>query len=442
MNAAEIIQKKRDGKILDSKEIEFFIQGLLKGDIADYQATALLMAIFFRNLNAKETLALTQTMLNSGSQYSFKSISGPKIDKHSTGGVGDKVSLILAPLGAACGLRIPMMSGRSLGHTGGTLDKLDAIPGFKHSLSRGEFEDVLQNVGCSMIGQDESIAPADKILYSLRDVTATVDCIPLIVSSILSKKVAEGTEGLVLDIKVGSGAFMKMKKEARLLAKTLVQVGKKLGLKTKAVLTDMNQPLGYSIGNSLEVIEAIEVLQNKKSEVNGMSSCDLKEVTIHLCAQMLLLAKKAKSLNDGRKTAMQKLQNGEAWEKFKLLVQAQGGDLHSIEDPSRLPISHNCVQWKSRRRGYLNAINTETIGKIVVSLGGGRLKTSDPVDPSVGLVFHKKLGARLKPGDPIATVYAPGDTAPSSDLEARFLNALQIQSTRKPRPKLIIETYS
>ena len=442
MNPVEIILKKRNGQSLEASEIQWFIQGVINGTVTDYQAAAFLMAVYFQGLNVHETQTLTQEMLDSGTRYSLESIEGPKIDKHSTGGVGDKVSLILAPLGAACGLKVPMMSGRALGHTGGTLDKLESIPGFRHSLSRSEFETVLKKVGCAMIGQDESIAPADRKLYALRDVTGTVECLPLIVSSILSKKAAEGAEGLILDIKVGSGAFMKTKRDAKALGKSLVQVAKKLGLNAKAVITDMNQPLGYAVGNSVEVNEAIEILKNQRS--SSFSSTDLKEVTIHLCSHMLILGKKVRTVNEGRKRALEKLQDGRAWEVFKQMVIAQGGDLQNLNQESGLPVAQKKIQWKSRRNGYLTKINTEAIGRLIVAMGGGRQKAEDQIDHSVGLLFHRKLGARLKPGDPIVTALVNPSTSEEklAELEQRFLDSVQIQSTRKNSPKLILETLS
>ncbi len=435
MNPAWIIQKKRDGGALTEKEIREFISGIADGSVPDYQATAWLMAVFFRGMTLEETMALTRAMLESGQRYDLSDVEGKKVDKHSTGGVGDKVSLILAPLAAACGAKVPMMSGRGLGHSGGTLDKLESIRGFNVRLTEAEFKRVLGVVGCGMIGQSEKIAPADKKLYALRDVTGTVECIPLITASILSKKLAEGTGSLVLDVKVGSGAFMKSKEQARKLAKTIVQVARKLGLPTRAILTDMNQPLGCAVGNSLEVLECINVLRNRK-DVDGCSA-DLRELTLELCAQMLELCGVAKTVKDGRKLSLKKLSDGSAWRAFEQLVYEQGGDLEQIRNPEKLEISPKKVTWKAAKSGYITRIDTEEIGRILVDLGGGRKKASDPVDPSVGLLFHRKLGSKVAEGDPLVTVhFNEGDI---SLLETRFHRALEVKSTRKPVPKLILE---
>ncbi|MCM2322083.1 MAG: thymidine phosphorylase [Oligoflexia bacterium] len=437
---AWIIQKKRDGKELSEKEIRDFIAGVASGQVPDYQATALLMAIFFRGMTLDETVALTRAMLESGQRYDLSDVPGVKVDKHSTGGVGDKVSLILAPLAAACGIKVPMMSGRGLGHSGGTLDKLESIQGFNVRLSFDQFKDVLARVGCAMIGQSETIAPADKKLYSLRDVTGTVECIPLIVASILSKKLAEGTDALVLDVKVGSGAFMKTKDQARKLARGLIQVTRKMNLPCRALLTDMSQPLGYAVGNSLEVLESVAVLRNRKQK--DLSSADLRELTIQLCAHMLDLGKATRNLNEARKLAQKKLNDGSAWDVFEKLVEAQSGSLQQIREPSTLNISPRTVTWGARKRGYLTRMDTEAIGRILVELGGGRKKASDAVDPSVGLIFHKKLGAKLSAGEPIATVHLPAETAGTIDpatLQARFDEAMEITGARKPVPKLIFE---
>ena len=440
INPVWVIQKKRDGKELSEAEIRSFIAGLTQGDVADYQATAFLMAVYFQGMSLRETVALTHAMLESGVRYDLSDLPGSKIDKHSTGGVGDKVSLILAPLAASCGLKVPMMSGRGLGHSGGTLDKLESISGFNVHLSQEQFKFILGKIGCAMIGQSEKIAPADKKLYSLRDVTGTVECIPLIVASILSKKLAEGSEGLVLDVKVGNGAFMKTRDQARKLAKTLIQVAGKMGLPCRALLTDMNQPLGSTAGNALEVAECIAVLRDKKAPGLGASgSGDLKELTIQLCAQMLELGKIVRNQAEGRKLAQKKLADGSAWKVFQALVQDQGGSLEQILDPDKLPTTSRKLSWEAAKKGYITRMDTEAIGKILVDLGGGRKRASDPIDPGVGLVFHKKLGGLVHKGEPIVTVHAPEnlDLAP---LEQRFREAVQVTSARKPVPKLVIET--
>jgi pyrimidine-nucleoside phosphorylase len=444
LSPAWIIQKKRDDEELSDTEIRGFIRGLATGEVADYQATAFLMATFFRGMTPAETVSLTRAMLESGERYDLSAVKGCKVDKHSTGGVGDKVSLILAPLAAACGLKVPMMAGRGLGHSGGTLDKLEAIRGFDVRVPYPRFVEALQKTGCAIIGQSEKIAPADKKLYALRDVTATVECVPLIVASILSKKLAEGTDALVLDVKVGNGAFMKSREQARKLAKALVTVARKLGLPCRAMLTNMDQPLGYAVGNALEVAECIAILRGDKPEAScEATSSDLKELTIQLCAQMLVLGKACKGLPEARKLAHARLSDGSAWKVFEQMVKAQGGDLSQIQDPSRLPQAAAQVEWTVRKRGYLSRIDTEVVGRILIELGGGRKKASDTVDPAVGFVFQRKLGSRVSSGDPLVTVHLPArvaqDRALLADLEARFQDAIEITGTRKPVPKLVLE---
>ncbi len=433
-----IIQKKRDGKELEKSELKNFIQGICTGEVTDYQATAFLMATYFQGMTLDETVALTEVMLESGERYDHSKIPGPKVDKHSTGGVGDKVSLILAPLAAACGLRVPMMSGRGLGHSGGTLDKLESIPGFNVNLSREKFQEILFKVGCAMTGQTEKIAPADKKLYALRDVTATVECIPLITASILSKKLAEGAESLVLDVKVGSGAFMKSRESARKLAKTLIQVAKKMKLPCRAILTNMNQPLGYAVGNALEVKESIEILKNEK---NGEgSSADLKELTIQLCAHMLNLGGICRNITEGRKLAQARLMDGSAWRVFQELVKEQGGDLSRIQNSEKIPLAPLQIQWKAKKRGFITKMNTEEIGKILIGLGGGRTQAADPIHFEVGLAFHKKLGSRVQVGDPLVTVYANENTDLNA-METLFHKSIEISKARKSVPELIFESY-
>jgi pyrimidine-nucleoside phosphorylase len=441
---AWVIQKKRDGEELSPQEITAFIQGVTSGEIADYQASAFLMAVFFRGMTSTETTALTQAMVQSGATYDLGKIPGFKVDKHSTGGVGDKVSIILAPLAAACGLTVPMMAGRGLGHTGGTVDKMEAIPGYKTLLSPDEFRKVLKEVGCAIVGQSPQIAPADRKLYALRDVTATVECIPLIVASILSKKIAEGTQGLVMDIKIGNGAFMKTKAEARALAKGLIDVSAKFGVKTRAVLTSMDQPLGCTAGNTLEILECLEILNPSGPQLlpcsPGCASTDLKELTIHLTAMMLLAAKKAPSLPAARKIVQARLQDGSAYQRFLQMVEAQGGDLRAIHHPERLPIAPHQLVWNSPKSGWLNHMGTQGIGRLLVDLGGGRKKTSDPIDAGVGFVFHKKLGARVRAGEPLVTVFC-SDPKKARSLEEQFQRELLISAQRKPVPKLIEEMF-
>jgi len=438
VNPVWIIEKKRDGKELTGDEIRGFIEGLQTGETTDYQATAFLMAVYFNGMTLQETIALTEIMLNSGERYKLSHIPGSKVDKHSTGGVGDKVSLILAPLAAACGLKVPMMSGRGLGHSGGTLDKLESIAGFNVNLPRDQFEKVLADTGVAMIGQSAKIAPIDKKLYALRDVTGTVECIPLIVASILSKKLAEGTEALVLDVKTGSGAFMKTREQAKKLAKMLIQVAKKMDLPSRALVTNMNQPLGFAVGNSLEVLESIQVLRNEKQ--GDLGSADLKELTIQLCAHMLDVGKAVKNVTEGRALARKKLSDGSAWKVFQEMVKIQGGSLEQIHDTSRLPLAPQVAQLKAKRRGYVNSMDTEMIGKILVELGGGRKKASDTVDPGVGMLFHKKLGSRVQPGDTLVTLYMAEGTKPDAILET-LTSTIHIGELRKPVSKLVLEIF-
>ncbi len=439
MTPASIIEKKRDGYELRKDELQTFIRGITTGEIADYQASAFLMAVYFQGMTLNETVALTEVMLQSGDQYDLSQIPGCKVDKHSTGGVGDKVSLILAPLAAACGLKVPMMSGRGLGHSGGTLDKLESIQGFDVNLSRENFEAILNKVGCAMTGQTEKIAPADKKLYALRDVTATVNCIPLITASILSKKLAEGANALVLDVKVGSGAFMKTREQARKLAKTLTLVAKKMGLPCRAILTSMNQPLGYAVGNAIEVRESIDILKNEKTK--DLCSADLKALTVHLCAHMLEIGGVARSLSEGRKLAHLRLMDGSAWRVFQDLVQSQGGNLQQIQNATLLPEAPRKVIWTAPSCGYVAKIDTAEIGKLLIHLGGGRKKASDAVDPGVGIIFHRKLGNKVQEGDPLVTLHTQPHTDLSA-LESQFHQAFQIHVARKAVPKLIYEHYS
>jgi pyrimidine-nucleoside phosphorylase len=398
------------------------------------------MAVYLNGMTLEETVSLTQAMLDSGVRNDLSSVAGAKVDKHSTGGVGDKVSVILAPLASACGLTVPMMAGRGLGHSGGTVDKLEAISGFQVRLTSDQFKQTLNQVGCAIVGQSEQIAPADRKLYALRDVTATVECNPLIVASILSKKLAEGTGALVMDVKVGSGAFMKTKEQARKLARDLIKVAAKMKLPCRALLTDMNQPLGYAAGNSLEILECIEVLKPKKSpKDDGACSADLRELTIQLCAHMLELGKVSKTLAAGRKLAHAKLADGSAWKKFEEMVEAQGGSVDQIRHPEKLPQAPHQATWKATQRGYITGMETQAIGNILVDLGAGRHRTADKIDLGVGILFHKKLGSHVQKGDSIATVhYANPDSL--RELENRFQSAVTIAGHRKPVPRLILET--
>lgn len=397
LSPVEIIRKKRDGQALSENDIQTFISGAAKNAIPDYQVTAWLMATYFQGMTFDETCALTKAMIDSGRKVQFEDTS-PKVDKHSTGGVGDKVSLILAPLVASLGVDVPMVSGRGLGHTGGTLDKLESIPGFRVNISIDEFVALVRNHGLAMMGQTADFVPADKLLYALRDVTGTVECIPLITASILSKKVAEGISGLVLDIKVGTGAFMKTLKDAERLARALVGVGSKLNLKVRAVLTDMNQPLGFAIGHSLEVLECIEIMR-------GKGPADLRNVTIELAAHMLILGKKATSIAAARAMARKALQNGTALAKFREMCQAQGAKVDVVEHPEALQLSRHAITFNAPRMGIISRVNGEGLGLLLMRMGGGRQKRTDVIDYGVGFQLHAKLGSKVRKAAPIATIY-------------------------------------
>jgi pyrimidine-nucleoside phosphorylase len=396
----ELIRKKRDGHELSRAEIEAIVSGYTSGEFPDYQVSAFLMAALLRGLTRAETAALTEAMLHSGDVLSFAELPAPKVDKHSTGGVGDKTSLILSPLVAASGLYVPMISGRGLGHTGGTLDKLEAIPGFSVNLSLEEFRSTLGRIGCAMIGQTAEIAPADKKLYALRDVTGTVESPYLICASIMSKKMAEGIDALVLDVKTGSGAFMKDPKDAEFLADLMVETGVRMGKKTVALLTDMDQPLGRYIGNGLEVEECVRIM---RGEAKG--SEDLVELTIELSAWTLHLGGKVASVDEGRELAYDLLVTGKALAKFREMVAAQGGDPAICDDLMRLPQAAHKADIVATEAGYVSAIQCERMGFASLVLGGGRLRKEDPVDPAVGIVLHKKTGAAVQVGEPLCTVY-------------------------------------
>lgn len=398
LNPTEIIRKKRNGGKLSREEMQFFINGYLDGNIPDYQMSALLMAIYFQKMDFEETAILTDIMLHSGVVVDLSSVPGIKVDKHSTGGVGDKVSLILAPMVAACGVPVPMISGRGLGHTGGTLDKLESIPGFRVNLLLDEYKKVIHDIGVVMIGQTKEIAPADKRIYALRDVTGTVECIPLITASILSKKLAEGMDALVLDVKFGRGAFMQSEQDALALAQTMIGVSKNVGKKTVALLTAMNQPLGYNVGNWLEVVECIECMQGKDVP-------DLMEVTYALGGAMLVLGKKASSIEEGMAMCEESVRSGKAFDKFKQLVQKQGGDVSYIENPAKYPASKFSAEVKSATNGDIDNIDALEIGFVGIMLGAGRMKVEDTIDPKAGIVLKKKVGDSVTAGETLAILY-------------------------------------
>jgi pyrimidine-nucleoside phosphorylase len=393
-----VIRRKRDGHELSAAEIAHLVAGYTQGEIPDYQIAAWLMAALIRGLTRAETAALTDAMLHSGEVLDLSEFAAAKVDKHSTGGVGDKTSLVLAPIAAAGGLVVPMISGRGLGHTGGTLDKLESIPRFRVDLSLTRFREVLRACGCSMVGQTAEIAPADRKLYSLRDVTGTVESPYLICASIMSKKLAEGIDALVLDVKTGSGAFMKTEEDALFLTELMVETGQRMGKKTVALITDMDQPLGLKIGNSLEVEECIEVLR-------GGGPADLRELSLELAAWMFHLGGRGSTIAEGKKLADRLLGSGQALEKFRRMVQLQGGDVAAIDDPARLPRAKHTVDVVSPASGYVRAIQCENIGTACVILGGGREKKEDSIDPAVGIVLHKKLGDRVSAGKPLCTLH-------------------------------------
>jgi pyrimidine-nucleoside phosphorylase len=402
MRTVDLIRKKRDSGEHTREEIEFIVSGYTRGEIPDYQMSAWLMAAWIRGLSRPELAALTEVMLHSGQVLNFSDLPGKKVDKHSTGGVGDKTSLILAPIVAAGGLTVPMISGRGLGHTGGTLDKLEAIPGFDVNLSLEQFRHVLRECGMGLIGQTAEVAPADKKIYALRDATSTVENVGLICASIMSKKLAEGIDALVLDVKTGSGAFMKREEDAVRLAEVMVDTGKRMGKKAVALITSMDQPLGRAAGHSSEVIESIEVLSCR-----GPS--DLRDLSIELSAWMFFLGERTPAVEEGRALAQQMIASGKAKEKFKQGIALQGGDARVVDDYSRLPGARATADALAGADGYITATQCEHLGIALAMLGGGREKKEDAIDPGVSLEFHKRIGDPVKKGDTLATIHYNAD---------------------------------
>ena len=398
MRAVDIIVSKRDGRALSRDQIRSFVSGVTEGTLPDYQASALLMAIVLRGMSAEETAWLTDAMVHSGVRVDLSGIPGVKVDKHSTGGVGDKASLVLAPLAAACGVPVPMMSGRGLGHTGGTLDKLEAIPGFRVNLSLEEMKAALARTGCAMLGQTEQIAPADKKLYALRDVTGTVESIPLISASIMSKKIAEGIDALVLDVKTGSGAFMKTEADSRRLAESLVSIGNASGVRTEAIITAMDAPLGCAVGNALEVIECIEVLK-------GRGPADLVEVSLELAERMLLVGKVAPDRPDAKRRVAEARASGVGLERFQRIIEGQGGDPRVVDDYGRLPQVPGRHEVTADRGGYVVRLDAELVGRASVALGAGRDRIEDSIDPAVGIMVRATVGDRVGAGDPVLELH-------------------------------------
>jgi pyrimidine-nucleoside phosphorylase len=427
MTPAQLIQKKRDGGELSRDEIKELVQLYMSGKLADYQMSAMLMAMFLRGLSDAETVSLMDAMLRSGEVLNLDGVPGPKVDKHSTGGVGDKVSICLAPLVAACGVFVPMVSGRGLGHTGGTVDKLESIAGFRTDLDRHAFARVVREVGACMIGQTAEIAPADKRIYALRDVTATVESIPLIVASILSKKLAEGIDGLVLDVKVGGGAFMRDRKSARHLAQALVRVGSRAGKRVVALITDMESPLGRCVGNALETREALELLR-------GNGTADLWECTLALGQEMLLVARAAKNRREAKDRLVAAIHDGSAARTMERIIAAQGGDPGVVSHPDLLPRAPYQVDIHSPSAGFVTAIDAHEVGLCAVSLGAGRMKADEPIDRAVGIEILAKPGEAVARGAPLARLHV---RAPSPKISARLLGAFRL-SSRRPRPTPLI----
>jgi pyrimidine-nucleoside phosphorylase len=413
MRAVDLIRKKRDSGELTREEIEFLVSGYTRGDIPDYQMAAWLMAVWIRGMNRAELAALTEVMLYSGQVLNHSDIPGKKVDKHSTGGIGDKTSLILAPIVAAGGLTVPMISGRGLGHTGGTLDKLEAIPGFNVNLSLEEFRRVLCECGMGLIGQTVEIAPADKKIYALRDVTSTVENIGLICASIMSKKLAEGIDALVLDVKTGSGAFMKKEEESVRLAEVMVETGKRMGKKVVALITGMDEPLGRMAGHANEVLESVEVLK-------GRGPADLRDLSLDLSAWMFFLGEGTKSVEEGRRLAETMVATGQALEKLRQGIRLQGGDERVVDEPQRLPQARFHAEVASTAAGYISATNCEQFGTALAMLGGGREKKEDKIDHAVGLEFHKRVGERVEKSERLVTIQYNSDArlAEAKDLIA------------------------
>ncbi|WP_315905880.1 pyrimidine-nucleoside phosphorylase [Priestia koreensis] len=428
MRMVDIIQKKRNGKELTTEEINFFVEGYTKGDIPDYQVSALMMAVYFQGMKSNEIATLTQAMVNSGETIDLSAIEGHKVDKHSTGGVGDKTTFIVGPLVASVGVPVAKMSGRGLGHTGGTLDKLEAIEGFHIEMTKEEFINNVNTHKLAVAGQTGNLAPADKKLYALRDVTATVDSIPLIAGSIMSKKLASGADGIVLDVKTGSGAFMKTLEDSEALAKEMVNIGNNLGRHTVAVISDMNQPLGFEVGNANEVREAVEVLQGKKVD-------DLRRLSLELSSHMAVIAEIFDTYEEAYKELEKNLENGKAFEVFRSFVQAQGGNVDMIDDLSKLPQAKYQVEVKAEKDGYVSAIEAESIGIAAMYLGAGRATKDDQINHAVGITLKKKVGDEVKAGEAIVVLHTD-DENPTDSIK-KVQEAYEI-SNSKPEERPLI----
>jgi pyrimidine-nucleoside phosphorylase len=431
LRAVDVVQKKRDGGELTREEIDFFVRGYARGEIPDYQASALAMAVFFRGMGPAEIVALTESMMHTGEVLDLSDLPGPKADKHSTGGVGDKTSLVLAPLAAACGVYVPMISGRGLGHTGGTLDKLESIPGFDVRLSLDRLREVLRGCGLGLIGQTPEIAPADRRLYALRDVTATVESLPLISASIMSKKMAEGIDALVLDVKCGDGAFLPGLDQAKALATTMVGIGRGMGKEVVALITAMDQPLGRTVGNALEVAECLETLK-------GRGPADLESLSIELAAWMIHLAGVAAPLDAARAKVRGALASGAGLERLRRVVELQGGDPRVCDDPSLLPQAPETVVVRSERDGRVARLAARAIGEAGMLLGAGRETVHSTIDPAVGFVFHKKVGDPVAVNEPIVTAHV-GKASRREKALARLREAIVVSPEAPARGALVLD---
>ncbi len=434
MRTVDLIQRKRNGEELSSEEITWLVDGYTKGAIPDYQVSAFLMAVYYQSMTDVEVGAMVESIIASGERLDLSSISGPKVDKHSTGGVGDKTSLISAPLAAAAGVKVPMISGRALGHTGGTLDKLESIPGFRTNLSADEFKDVLDRVGYAVVGQSDMVTPADGKLYALRDATATVESIPLIAASIMSKKLAMTLDGLVLDVKVGSGAFMKRQTDARKLAQLMTTIARRHDLRAQALITDMNQPLGYAIGNALEIMEVSQTLQNA-------GPADLTRISLELAARMIFLAKIVPTLEDARELAQARLLDGSGYRKLKETIEAQGGNSQVLDRFDLLPNATGAMEIFAPRGGYVSAIDAEEIGLASSMIGAGRDTKEDSIDPAVGVILEVKTGQRIEAGAVLCRLYFTKEDRIQEAAE-RVEDAFRL-SNNEPEPReLILEVVS
>jgi pyrimidine-nucleoside phosphorylase len=431
MRTVDLIQRKRDGEELDGEEISYWVDGYTRGEIPDYQISALLMAVFFKGMTDREVSRLTECMIRSGETVDLSSIPGVKVDKHSTGGVGDKTSLIVAPLAAAAGVIVPMISGRGLGHTGGTLDKLESIPGFRTDLSLDQFRAQLAELGLCFIGQSEEVTPADGKLYSLRDVTATVESVPLIASSIMSKKMAEGLDALVLDVKVGTGAFMKKQVDARRLAQMMVGIGRRMDKKVQALITDMNQPLGYAVGNALEVMEASQTLMNQ-------GPADLTRLSLELAARMIFLGKITPTLDEARALAEKNLVDGSGYRKLKQVIEAQGGNPQALDKFELLPNAIGVREVSSPRAGYVSVINAEDIGRASTLMGAGRDRKEDAIDPAVGVILEAKVGEKIDAGSVLCRLYYTREEGVEEAAEM-VEDAFHVSAQKPDERELILE---